>query len=139
MTVRSQIRTNRAVGRCAGIELCWTLLGQHRGRIWCARRDQRALGEPYLVRFDGGRALRREERQHDVVGFWHTHPGMPAWPSNRDVRTMRAWTSCFGKPLLCVIAGADGLRGYRFDDDASAGVEMELVQAFPRGVIVAVD
>jgi proteasome lid subunit RPN8/RPN11 len=91
------------------------------------------------VRFDGDRVLRREERRHDVVGFFHTHPGMVAVPSVRDLRTMRAWCSCFGKPLLCVIAGRDGVRGYRFDDDTSDGVELDAVELFPGGVIVGVE
>jgi proteasome lid subunit RPN8/RPN11 len=121
------------------VEQCWTLVGQRRDRIWCARRLRRAVGEPVLVRFDGRWTLEREERRRDVVGFYHTHPGMPAYPSQRDVRTMRAWCSAFGKPLLCLIAGSDGLRGYLFRDDRSKGVELALVQRFPRGVIIGVE
>jgi hypothetical protein len=52
---------------------------------------------------------------------------------------MHAWVSCFGKPLLCIIAGIDGMRGYRFDDDRAVGVELAIVQVFPRGLIVGVD
>jgi proteasome lid subunit RPN8/RPN11 len=121
------------------VEQCWTLVGQRRDRIWYARRLRRAVGEPVLVRFDGRWALEREERRRDVVGFYHTHPGMRAYPSHRDMRTMRAWCSAFGKPLLCLIAGSDGLRGYLFRDDRSKGVELALVQRFPRGVIVGVE
>jgi proteasome lid subunit RPN8/RPN11 len=91
------------------------------------------------VRFDGDRVLRREERCHDVVGFFHTHPGLAAVPSVRDLRTMRAWCSCFGKALLCVIAGRDGVRAYRFDDDTSDGVELHTVELFPGGVIVGAE
>jgi proteasome lid subunit RPN8/RPN11 len=115
------------------------LTGARRGRLWLGRLRAREVGEPCRVRFDGDRVLRREERCHDVVGFFHTHPGMPAVPSVRDRRTMRAWCSCFGKALLCVIAGCDGVRGYRFDDDTSLGIELELVERFPDGVIVGVD
>jgi hypothetical protein len=97
------------------------------------------VGEVCRVCFDGDRVLRREERRGDVVGFFHTHPGMAAVPSVRDLRTMRAWCTCFGKPLLCVIAGRDGLRGYWFDDDTSLGVELKLVVRFPGGVIVGVE
>ena len=61
--------------------------------------------------------LAREEQRRDVIGFYHTHPGLPACPSRRDVRTMHAWCSAFGKPLLCVMAGVDGARGYRFEDE----------------------
>jgi hypothetical protein len=51
---------------------------------------------------------------------------------------MRAWCSAFGKPLLCVIEGEDGVRGYLFEDDNSAGVGMETVEVFRRGVVVGV-
>ena len=74
-----------------------------------------------------------------MLGFFHTHPdGVPA-PSRRDIRTMRAWCGAFGKSLLCVIACPEGLRGYRFDGDESVGVQLELVQLFPRGVMIGVD
>jgi proteasome lid subunit RPN8/RPN11 len=48
--------------------------------------------------------MNREEKHGDVVGFLHTHPDGPAAPSKRDLRTMRAWWSAFGKPLLYLIA-----------------------------------
>jgi proteasome lid subunit RPN8/RPN11 len=122
------------------VEQCWTLVGQRRGRVWYARRVRRQAGEPASVRFDGPWVLQREERRRDVVGFLHTHPGMPARPSRRDVRTMRAWCLAFGKPLLCVIAGAEGVRGYRFEDEAEPdGVELETVTLFPRGVVIGVE
>jgi proteasome lid subunit RPN8/RPN11 len=91
------------------------------------------------VQFDGPWVLRREERQGDVIGFLHTHPGMAARPSRRDVRTMRAWCSAFGKPLLCLIAGVDGLRGWRFDDDAPNGVELSDIRVHRGGAILARD
>jgi proteasome lid subunit RPN8/RPN11 len=91
------------------------------------------------VQFDGPWVLEREERRHDVIGFLHTHPDGPPSPSRRDVRTMRAWCSAFGKPLLCLIASPNGVRGYRFDDDESEGVGLALVETFPRGVLIGVD
>lgn len=121
------------------VEQCWTLVGEHRGRIWRCRRVCPTSGERECVRFDGEWALKREEKHGDVFGFLHTHPDGPASPSNRDVRTMRAWCCSFGKPLLCLIIGPDGLRGYRFDDDESSGKALELVEAFSRGVLIGVD
>jgi proteasome lid subunit RPN8/RPN11 len=121
------------------VEQCWTLVGQRRGRIWFARRLQRHAGQPASVRFDGAWVLAREEERHDVLGFFHTHPEMAACPSRRDVRTMRAWCGAFGKPLLCVIAGAEGVRGFLFQDDEADGVELALVTLFPRGVIIGVE
>jgi len=97
------------------------------------------MGERASVDFDGLWVLKREEDRHDVLGFFHTHPDGPSSPSGRDVRTMRAWCSAFGKPLLCVIASPGGMHGYRFDHDDSEGVELEFVELFPRGVVVGVD
>lgn len=121
------------------VEQCWTLVGARRGRIWFARKIHERAGEAFSVRFDGPAVLRREERRRDVLGFFHTHPdGLPR-PSRRDIRTMRAWCSSFGKPLLCVIASPEGIAGYRFDDDASSGVALGLVEVFRRGVVIGVE
>jgi len=83
--------------------------------------------------------LEREERRHDVLGFLHTHPDGPSHPSNRDVRTMHTWCSSFGKPLLCVIAGSEGLSGFLFQDEDEAGAELALVEVFPRGIVIGVE
>jgi proteasome lid subunit RPN8/RPN11 len=123
----------------AAVEHCWTLLGERRGRIWLCRRVQPSQGERTSVRFDGARVLEREETHGDVVGFLHTHPDGPASPSERDVRTMRAWCGAFGKPLLCLIDGPDGLRGFRFDDGESFGRELQVAATFRRGVVIGVD
>jgi proteasome lid subunit RPN8/RPN11 len=121
------------------VEQCWTLLGEHRGRIWLCRRVRPTSGERACVSFDGAWALEREVQRGDVVGFLHTHPDGPASPSGRDVRTMRAWCCSFGKPLLCLIAGPDGMRGYRFDDDQSTGEALVIVESFARGWVIGVD
>jgi proteasome lid subunit RPN8/RPN11 len=91
------------------------------------------------VQFDGPCVLRREEGLHDVLGFFHTHPCGPPRPSERDVRTMRAWCSAFGKSLLCVIASPKGLAGFRFDDDSSDGVPLELVELLPHDLVIGVE
>jgi len=121
------------------VEEYWTLVGTRRAAIWLARRIDHRTGDAAAVRFDGGAVLRREEQRHDVLGFLHTHPDCKPEPSNRDVRTMRAWCSAFGKPLWCVIASPAGLAGFRFDDDSSHGVAFAVVEVFPRGVVVGVE
>jgi proteasome lid subunit RPN8/RPN11 len=121
------------------VEQCWILLGEQRGPIWLCRRVRRTAGERVSVRFDGAWALEREEKNGDVVGFMHTHPDGPASPSARDVRTMRGWCSAFGKPLVCVIASPEGMRGYRFDNDESAGEMLPTIEAFSRGIVIGVD
>lgn len=122
-----------------GSEEAWTLVGRRRGRVWHARRIGHERGAPERVAFDGSAVLDREESRRDVVGFLHTHPACDAVPSSRDLATMRAWVSAFGKPLLCLIEGTDGLRGYRFDNDESCGTPLLTVELFPRGTVVAVD
>ena len=131
-----RVKAPVAEGEC---ERCWTLLGRRRGRIWYARRARPMKGDRASVSFDGGWVLAREERRRDVVGFLHTHPGGPAGPSRRDVRTMRAWCRAFGKPLLCLIASPAGLHGYRFADGNANGVELAAVEVFPRGIVIGVE
>jgi proteasome lid subunit RPN8/RPN11 len=121
------------------VEQCWALVGRRQGRVWHLRRVGEWAGARTRVTFDGPWVLRREEKRGDVLGFFHTHPDGPRGPSPRDVRTMRAWVSCFGKPLLCVIASPRGLRAYVFADDRSTGVPLELVELFPRGVVIGVE
>jgi len=123
-------------GKC---EQCWPLVGQRRGRLWFARKLRRTAGSPAHVEFDGPGVLAREEQRHDIVGFLHTHPGFPAEPSQRDIDTMQAWVSSFGKPLLCVIQGADGLAGYLFASDDSRGNRLKQVELFARATIIAID
>jgi hypothetical protein len=96
-------------------------------------------GEPTRVSFDGLWVLDREERRRDVLGFLHTHPHGPHQPSTRDVRTMGAWCSAFGKPLLCLIHGPERLCGYLFTDDECDGKQLAQVEIFPRGMVVAVE
>jgi proteasome lid subunit RPN8/RPN11 len=131
----SLIRLNQTTA----VEECWTLVGARCGRIWHLRRIDRCAGLKTSVRFDGLAALNREERRRDVMGFLHTHPDGPPDPSARDVRTMRAWCSAFGKPLLCVIASPRGLKAFQFVDDRSNGVAMLAVEIFPRGVVIGVE
>jgi proteasome lid subunit RPN8/RPN11 len=119
-------RTSETVIQLAGdessrCEECWVLVGERRGSIWLGRLLDRVVGKPATVEFDGAAVLAREEKRGDVIGFLHTHPNCEANLSQRDIHTMQAWTSAFGKPLVCLIEGTDGLRAYRFDDSDSQG------------------
>jgi proteasome lid subunit RPN8/RPN11 len=120
-------------------EECWTLVGARRGRIWFGRRMLHCSGAATSVRFEGLRVLAREEARRDVLGFYHTHPDGPPHPSHRDIWTMRAWCSAFGKPLVCLITSPAGTAGYRFDDDASRGTPLAAIEHFPRGVVIGVE
>jgi proteasome lid subunit RPN8/RPN11 len=120
-------------------EISYVLIGQRRGRIWVGRLQQRQTGQPASVEFDWSWVLEREERRGDVLGFYHTHPAGMAVPSARDVRTMRAWVSCLGKPLLCVIESDKALAAHLFATDEDSGQSLEAVERFPRNVLVAVE
>lgn len=118
------------------VERCWTLVGQHEPPFWCARRARPTAGKPDSVEFDGAWVLEREEDRGDIVGFYHTHPSGPLAPSARDDRTMQAWVSALGKPLLCLIEAGGKVHAFRYDDDTSTGKRLEACQRFARGIVV---
>jgi proteasome lid subunit RPN8/RPN11 len=124
----------------AFLEEASILTGIRRGRVWLMRLQQRLEGAPASVETDWRWALEREERYHDVAGFYHTHPpAAGAAPSQRDVRTMRAWCGAFGKPLLCVIACDGHTLSTRFLDDEDSGLALPVTERFAGGIIVAVE
>ena len=96
-------------------EECYVIIGEKRDKVWAGRLQLRKEGTPTSVSFDWAQVLVREESFGDVLGFYHTHPTSAPYPSPRDVRTMQAWTTCFGKPLLCVIESRGLLVGYLFE------------------------
>jgi len=101
----------------------WLLTGYVDRDIWWGKRSQNTEGRPVSVTFDPHYVIKCEERHHNVVGFMHSHPNMVASPSFRDDITMHQWVTCFGKPLVCCIIGADGLRAWWYDDDESPPYE----------------
>ncbi len=119
-------------GRTQAVERCWILTGAPDGAgNWRFRRRKRSAGDVASVEAAWEWALEREERFGDVIGFFHTHPrGAGARPSSRDILTMKAWCSAFGKPLLCVIAAGNDLKGYLFAD---AGARPEQVDRINKG------
>jgi proteasome lid subunit RPN8/RPN11 len=108
-------------------EICWALLGSYDAeeRIWQVIPYRKVEGNTASVEADWEWALTREENQGDLMGFFHTHPvGVGVSPSDRDVRTMQAWCSALGKPLVCLIVEGDGSgipEGVVFIDDESVG------------------
>jgi proteasome lid subunit RPN8/RPN11 len=108
-------------------ETCWTLIGEYDPfeELWRLEILHKVDGQSCSVEADWQWTLEREEQFGDVIGFCHTHPvAVGGAPSERDIRTMQAWCSALGKPLLCVIA-IESLSGdiaaYLFDDDEDAG------------------
>lgn len=115
------------------------LVGSRRGAIWLGRLCQRRQGGASSVEFDWSWVLEREERRGDVIGFWHTHPFGLAGTSARDVRTMRAWVDCLGKPLVCLIEVPGRIVAYLFEADKEAGRPLAEAQRFERGRLVIVE
>ena len=122
------------------IEEAHILTGIRRGRVWLMRFQRRMEGTPASVETDWRWATEREERSHDVVGFYHTHPpAAGASPSRRDVRTRRAWCNSLGKPMLCVIVCAGRPQSTLFRDDEDSGLALPVTEIFAGGIIVAVE
>ncbi|GAH74745.1 unnamed protein product [marine sediment metagenome] len=93
-------------------EICYIMLGKQGAYFNRGRLVKKVTGKPALVKFDGQWVLEREEKKGDILGFWHTHPNGTLEPSKRDLKTMQAWISCFGKPLFCVIQNASHKTAY---------------------------
>ena len=112
-------------------ERCWTLLGSRDtgSGTWRVKLRHVVEGEHAKVEADWSWTLTREETEGDVMGFYHTHPdGVGAQPSQRDIRTMQAWCSALGKPLLCLIAEDREPRipkGYVFESDEHQGQSVD--------------
>jgi proteasome lid subunit RPN8/RPN11 len=121
-------------------EHSYLLTGERREQVWLMRRRQRTIGTPSSVEAAWQQALAREEKQGDVLGFFHTHPQHAGVvPSARDIRTMQVWCLALGKPLLCVIQCGPDIKVTLFCDDADTGRPLQMVGTFARGVMVAVD
>ena len=99
------------------VEVCQVIVGDIGNGLWFGRTRSLTSGQPTEVECDWQWALEREEEKEDVLGFYHTHPNMPATPSNRDLRTMQAWVDCLGKPLVFVIEGSNEARAYWYAND----------------------
>lgn len=106
-------------------EQCWALIGgfDEDQEMWRVALHRQVSGEPGSVEADWLWALNQEEAFGNLAGFAHTHPaGAGTTPSARDIRTMQAWCSALGKPLLCLIGEGENLTepaAYIFEDDQS--------------------
>lgn len=120
-------------------EEAWVLVGQRRDAIWFGRALRYCRGTLARVTFDAKWVIAREEKKHDVIGFFHTHPMGGLAPSTRDLRTMRAWCDAFGKPLICVIRTPRAMAAWRFDDHQSDGERIESVELCNKNIVIGVD
>jgi proteasome lid subunit RPN8/RPN11 len=106
-------------------EICYIMAGRTIGSMIVARfLDGRFDGSPLSVEFSWKLAMEREERSGDVAGFFHTHPKGFSGVSATDIRTMKGWVFCFGRPLLCVIKSGEVIRAYLFQEDSYREVDI---------------
>jgi len=87
-------------------ERLWVLVGKRQGSIYVCttHQDTFAVGTPGSVDVVRPWVYNRQDRYHDVVGFYHEHPsGMPV-PSSIDDDAMETWVQTEGRDLLCAIA-----------------------------------
>ncbi len=116
------------------VEECGALVGVRVDDVWLVSRQELASGSAAAVEADWAWALHREETCGDVMGFWHSHPaGAGVQPSERDRRTMRAWCSALGKPLLCLVAEGKMLGGQVFEDDEAEGRRLSTIEEIAPG------
>lgn len=113
--------------------------GTHMEKLWTCRIHFLSQGSYTRVEFDWAKVLNREETFDDVLGFYHTHPFGLTRPSRRDIKTMRAWCDCLGKPLLCVTGipspAKTDIYGYLFRNFRSRGRKVNLIAQDDRQMI----
>lgn len=61
------------------------------------------------------------ETGRSIVGFYHSHPSVPAWPSPFDL--LRSWP-CYSYWIVSVVEGkTDGSRSWMRSDDGQSFIE----------------
>ena len=128
-----------AIATSTRVETAFVLLGERTDSIWLAKMSWRSRGTETSVLFNGERVLAREEAKGDVIGFYHTHPEGFTNPSGRDDKTMFAWSFCFGKPLLAVIATSAGLRAWIYNANDESRQAVSSIVPFKGSWLVAVE
>lgn len=87
-------------------------------------------GNPVSVEFDYKYVVEKINQNSNLLGFYHTHPNMPAYMSSTDISTMEGWCDSEGKNLLCFIEGNDGLKCFKCYNS----VELDQVSILPRHI-----
>lgn len=134
--------TDQPATKTAGdaVEMCLVItghLGKRRWRVTSFQSGGETLSAtPCSVEIQPRCLTDWSNRQVDqIVGTYHTHPNMPAVPSARDDRTMKAWVLSLGRPLVALIDGSDGLRAWWYLDDERPPVQahVECIGSIPYG------
>lgn len=116
-------------------ECCGFLIGRRgaEAAVTAARRARNRSGERVRDRFeiDPRDFLRAEAEVGDsgeeILGFYHSHPDHPAWPSPSDLLQARPWPGYFH---LIVAVRAEGfhrqVRAWEVTEDGESFREEEL-------------
>lgn len=123
MPTKKTTTTTSSPKKFDAIELSWVIIGEQNDKLWWGYKRHMSKGSSATVKASHSYAMDREEKYFDVLGFMHTHPHWKAEPSDVDRKTMQSWVDCFGKSLLCIIKGTDGLRAWWFDQDEDEPIE----------------
>lgn len=94
-------------------------------KIFIGKGHFPAEGCPSSVEFDFNKVMERQQKRGDFIGFYHTHPNMSNWYSSTDYATMETWVDCFGKELLCLIEGNNGIATYKCGNYKMASKKMK--------------
>jgi proteasome lid subunit RPN8/RPN11 len=126
-------------------EVCGFLLGDHdpaagRFAVSALRPTDNLRADEartrYLIDAESYRVVEREAAAQnlDIVGFYHSHPGAPALPSEFDRE--HAWPSVAYLIVAVTRAGADEATGWLLADDRSRFVPLglEIVDSIPEPV-----
>jgi len=124
------------------VEKAGLLFGEKAGKTWTCHLQHLSSGSAVRVEFDWKTVFEHETKRGNVLGFFHTHPSGMTKPSRRDIRTMRAWCDCLGKPLLCMIGVPDvrdgALYAYLFTNHRSFGRRARVVAQDEQNFIIKV-
>jgi proteasome lid subunit RPN8/RPN11 len=133
--VKNKVKTKTHIEN----EQCWILVGKRQGSFWQCAMVEPTTGTPTEVEFSFESVLKRDESLGDIVGFLHTHPSGSLDPSRKDVETMRAWTSCLGRPLICMIACDEAIEAFLFMDDECDGWRLSAAEHLNDQTVIVCD
>ena len=114
-TIRSELEANKPY------EACGVLIGTLDGRTAIVEKAQPITNSKRTVRsfeldpkehYDAWNEAEKNGRE--IIGVYHTHPVSSAIPSLWDRETMQ------NDPSVWLIAGADGMRAYVWDNGLKA-------------------
>jgi hypothetical protein len=97
-------------------EIFYAVHGYKFDNYWIGKKFFFNEGSLVRVGFDYNKVMELNKKI-PLLGVYHTHPNMKAYPSIIDDNTMNTWFNTMGKPLICLIKGSDGLKNWVWWND----------------------